>query len=413
MLGEVGFTYSSSVLPARNPLFGDPSLPATPFRWPNGLVELPCPVVRVGGVGLPYLGGVYLRALPEPASSRRPAAASGTGQVLWIYCHPYDFDPGEPFWVVPEAGRLGQPPALVQPPPHVRQASRPRSAAGRAAARPNASTDASHDADRPQRTRGGPGRQGRARASSDCEYSQLEMVHRLPPATLVDRFEYLRERCRGRRVVHVGFVDAGCQELNLQSGAWLHEHLATAAGELIGLDLDQAGVERARARGYEAHAVDCRDVDAVRALGLPPADVVVAGEVIEHLDDPGSFLDGLHELARRRRRARRHHPERHRLGEHRGACSRTSRSTTPTTSCRTRAARSTRMLTRHRWEPFEHEVYIQDVKSSGTDARSRMLATGARMVLGIERLLARLGRPYAAGGLIVAARPVSARLDAG
>ena len=32
-------------------------------------------------------------------SSARPAALD--------YCHPYDFDPDEPFWVVPEAGRLG------------------------------------------------------------------------------------------------------------------------------------------------------------------------------------------------------------------------------------------------------------------------------------------------------------------
>src|SRR5204862_2870610 len=60
VLADVGFTYSSSVLPAKNPLFGDPSLPITPFRWPSGVVELPCPVVRVGPIGLPYLGGVHL-----------------------------------------------------------------------------------------------------------------------------------------------------------------------------------------------------------------------------------------------------------------------------------------------------------------------------------------------------------------
>ena len=106
VLTDVGFTYSSSVLPAKNPLFGDPSLPTTPFRWPSGLVELPCPVVRAGGLGLPYLGGVYLRALPAPATS---AARRGFGaqQLLWIYCHPYDFDPDETFWVVPDAGKLG------------------------------------------------------------------------------------------------------------------------------------------------------------------------------------------------------------------------------------------------------------------------------------------------------------------
>jgi polysaccharide deacetylase family protein (PEP-CTERM system associated) len=106
VLADAGFTYSSSILPARSPLFGDPTVPTTPFRWPNGLVELPCPVVRAGGLGLPYLGGVYLRAIPGVASTAARRSV-GRAQLLWIYCHPYDFDPDEEFWVVPDAGRLG------------------------------------------------------------------------------------------------------------------------------------------------------------------------------------------------------------------------------------------------------------------------------------------------------------------
>lgn len=106
VLADAGFTYSSSVLPATSPLFGDPALPTTPFRWPNGLPELPCPVVRGGPVGLPYLGGVYLRVLPGLASAAVRAVV-GRKQLLWIYCHPYDFDPLEPYWVVPDAGSLG------------------------------------------------------------------------------------------------------------------------------------------------------------------------------------------------------------------------------------------------------------------------------------------------------------------
>jgi polysaccharide deacetylase family protein (PEP-CTERM system associated) len=106
VLVDAGFTYSSSVLSARSPLFGDPSLPTAPFRWPEGLVELPCPVARLGSYGVPYLGGVYLRALPRVVSA---AAERGFGrdQMLWIYCHPYDFDDAEPYWVVPEAGPWG------------------------------------------------------------------------------------------------------------------------------------------------------------------------------------------------------------------------------------------------------------------------------------------------------------------
>jgi len=106
VLAEVGFTYSSSVLPARNPLFGDRAAPTTAFRWPNGLIELPCPVARVAGVGLPYLGGVYLRALPTPVATAA-RRLFGNEQTLWIYCHPYDFDPDESFWVAPEVGRFG------------------------------------------------------------------------------------------------------------------------------------------------------------------------------------------------------------------------------------------------------------------------------------------------------------------
>jgi polysaccharide deacetylase family protein (PEP-CTERM system associated) len=106
VLADTGFTYSSSVLPARSPLFGDPTVPPTPFRWSNGLVELPCPVVRAGSMGLPYLGGVYLRAIPAPASAAARRTA-GRHQLLWSYCHPYDFDPDEEFWVVPDAGPLG------------------------------------------------------------------------------------------------------------------------------------------------------------------------------------------------------------------------------------------------------------------------------------------------------------------
>ncbi len=103
VLAEEGFAYSSSALPARNPQFGWPALPATPFVWPEGLVELPVPVARRGGRGLPFLGGVYLRVLPR-AAVEAAAATTARGQLLWTYCHPYDVDPGEPFREIPDLG---------------------------------------------------------------------------------------------------------------------------------------------------------------------------------------------------------------------------------------------------------------------------------------------------------------------
>jgi 2-polyprenyl-3-methyl-5-hydroxy-6-metoxy-1,4-benzoquinol methylase len=125
---------------------------------------------------------------------------------------------------------------------------------------------------------------------------RLQWWHRLPREGPVDRIEALVAAATGRRVVHVGFVDE-LMEAKQAGGVWLHGRLAGVASSLVGLDLDEAGVDAARAQGYEAYAIDAQSADAVRALGLPRADVVIAGELIEHLDAPGPFLRAVHELA--------------------------------------------------------------------------------------------------------------------
>ncbi len=95
-LGELGFEYSSSVLPARNPLYGYPEAPHVPFRWPNGLLELPVPIARIGPIALPLIGGIYLRYV-FPALHRFVLNRIPDGTALWTYCHPYDFDPGQKY----------------------------------------------------------------------------------------------------------------------------------------------------------------------------------------------------------------------------------------------------------------------------------------------------------------------------
>lgn len=94
ILSQVGYRYSSSVLPGRHLQFSIPEAPYTPFQWPSGLVELPVPVVRLGPVAIPY-GGIYIRLLPSSLIRLAPNLIR-RGTCLWTYAHPFELDPDEP-----------------------------------------------------------------------------------------------------------------------------------------------------------------------------------------------------------------------------------------------------------------------------------------------------------------------------
>lgn len=102
VLAEEGYRYSSSVCSAPNPLFWFPHLPAVPFRWDSGLAEFPAPTLRAGPFRFPF-GGTFVRAVPTPVLERALRRRTEAGAAV-LYVHPYDFDPGEPFWWVPDAG---------------------------------------------------------------------------------------------------------------------------------------------------------------------------------------------------------------------------------------------------------------------------------------------------------------------
>ena len=136
---------------------------------------------------------------------------------------------------------------------------------------------------------------GRVASIGTEREQRITWRHPLPRGAPVERHEALVETARGKRVVHVGFVDELAAS-KLVHGVWLHATLADVASSLVGLDSDEEGVEWARREGFEAHSVDAQSAEAVAALGLEPADVVVAGEIVEHLDAPGPFLRAMRRL---------------------------------------------------------------------------------------------------------------------
>jgi polysaccharide deacetylase family protein (PEP-CTERM system associated) len=384
VLAEEGFTYSSSVLPSANPLHGFPGAPADPFLWPSGLAELPVPVAGAGRFAVPYLGGTYLRLLPRVATSL--AHARSGRRVPWTYVHPYDADTGEPFWIVPEAGWLS-----------------PLLWVGRRGVLAKLDMLLTDGAGPPLRDRLDEARAGgtfHPERTAAGELSQESMVHRLPKAAAVDRITHLTGLARGRRVIHVGFVDTGCRSLQDGAGSWLHGHLAGVAADLTGIDVDEAGVADAVAAGLRAHVADCRDPAALRALDLAPAELVIAGEVIEHVDDPGAFLAGLHSLVAPGGRLVVTTPNAYGLLNVFASAARREVNH-PDHVVMFTWRTLTNLAARHGWQVEDTCVYVPSVKEGGASGPA---AWAGRVAVGSERALVRAGHRFAADGLIVTFR---------
>lgn len=86
VLSELGFSYSSSVLPRKNPLYGWEDFGDVPRQF-GSVWEFPVSILP--GLGIPFAAGVYFRALPSPVIQQ--AARSAPGPIVG-YLHPYDID---------------------------------------------------------------------------------------------------------------------------------------------------------------------------------------------------------------------------------------------------------------------------------------------------------------------------------
>ena len=106
----------------------------------------------------------------------------------------------------------------------------------------------------------------------------------IQPQRLGSRIQdFLSQYVKGRSVLDVGCVDHSSSVE--QEEHWLHKHLALNAGSILGLDILESEVEVLRQRGYEVSCGDANTIFLNRTF-----DVVVAGEIIEHVENPGAFL---------------------------------------------------------------------------------------------------------------------------
>ncbi len=98
------------------------------------------------------------------------------------------------------------------------------------------------------------------------------------------KIQFFVKYSSGKEVLDIGCVHHNPE--NYRSEYWVHKALCQVARELVGLDLYEEGVEYLRERGFNLICADAQNFDLNRQF-----DVIVAGDIIEHLEDFHGFFE--------------------------------------------------------------------------------------------------------------------------
>jgi SAM-dependent methyltransferase len=112
------------------------------------------------------------------------------------------------------------------------------------------------------------------------------------------RWSFILDWCKGRSVLHLGFVGETHRSLDKKleafgDGRILHSHLTRTASSVVGLDRDEQAVQTIQSK-FGDDGLIVGDVEHLEQLPLHGAfDMILFGDLIEHLSCPGRALEGI------------------------------------------------------------------------------------------------------------------------
>lgn len=97
-----------------------------------------------------------------------------------------------------------------------------------------------------------------------------------------NREDIILPLCKNKDVLDVGCVGGGYHP------GWLHGKICEVAASCLGIDTQREGIETVKKHGFDAVWGDAETVNLGREF-----DVIVAGEVLEHISNQGKFFDNM------------------------------------------------------------------------------------------------------------------------
>lgn len=109
----------------------------------------------------------------------------------------------------------------------------------------------------------------------------------------ITKEEFIFNICKDKeKILHLGCVDSGLLEERIQQNQLLHLRLIEMFGQnrVFGLDQDEAGIEILRKKGIDNLFI----ANAENMNFQDKFDVIVAGDIIEHVNNVGNFLKSIY-----------------------------------------------------------------------------------------------------------------------
>ena len=111
------------------------------------------------------------------------------------------------------------------------------------------------------------------------------------------RIPFLTDYVKGKSVIHLGCCDhLPLIKNKISKNQWLHKLVTEVSTECVGVDIDQEGISFLKDE-LKCDNVVCADIlnDDIKELESKQWDVMIIGEVLEHIPNPVEFLSKLSE----------------------------------------------------------------------------------------------------------------------
>lgn len=105
-----------------------------------------------------------------------------------------------------------------------------------------------------------------------------------------NRQDYILAQCTGKKVLDIGCTCWPNTKRRMEHETLLHERLYKVASLVHGIDVDQEGVDYMRNRGFNVYTIDATDLQNIHSELEAVYDVVLLGDVIEHVTNPKEML---------------------------------------------------------------------------------------------------------------------------